>query len=258
MVSLDPPPPSPPNGLIAEWTLTQASVSGATVADTSGNGNAATVVNGPLTFGTMGANFNGNQYLDLSLSLPGAALTVSCWFNAASLTGVAGPKGTGNPRIVANSRTNSDFDGFQLLFSSGGASGFFDVGNGKAQAQAYWSQQLIKGTWYHYVGTYDGATVRAYLNGAQVAHTAFAGGAIAAGTGPDINVGRDPAYAGDYFVGSIADVRLYAQALSAAQIMSLYQAGSTAGNVWMGTVMGSYGPTTATFTPVSYAGTWTP
>jgi hypothetical protein len=54
-----PPPPPPQSGPTAEWTLTQASVSGTTGADASGNGNAATVVNGPLTFGAMGANFNG-------------------------------------------------------------------------------------------------------------------------------------------------------------------------------------------------------
>ena len=38
------PPPPPPSGPTAEWTLTQASVSGATVADASGNGNAGTVM----------------------------------------------------------------------------------------------------------------------------------------------------------------------------------------------------------------------
>jgi len=219
-----PPPPPPPSGPTAEWTLTQASVSGATVADASGNGNAATVVNGPLTFGAMGANFNGQQYVDSTLTVTSSALTVSVWFNATSLTAVAGSRGTGNPRLVANSRTNSDYGGFQLLFASGGASGFFDVGNGTAEGRASWSQQLVAGTWYHYVGVYNGATVIAYLNGVQVASTGFAGGAIAAGTGPDINIARDPSYAGDYFVGAIWDVRIYEQALSAAQVLALYQA----------------------------------
>jgi hypothetical protein len=204
--------------------LTPASVSGATVADASDNGNAATIVNGPLTFGTMGANFNGNQYVDSTLKVTSSALTVSVWFNATNLKSVAGSSGTGNPRLVANSRTNTDYSGFQLLFASGGASGFFDVGNGTAEGRASWSQQLVAGTWYHYVGVYNGATVIAYLNGVQVASTGFAGGAIAAGTGPDINIARDPSYAGDYFVGAIWDVRIYEQALSAAQVLALYQA----------------------------------
>jgi hypothetical protein len=220
MISLDsppPPPPPPPSGPTAEWTLTQASVSGTTVADASDNGNAATVVNGQLTFGVMGANFNGQQYVDSTLAVTSSALTVSVWFNAANLSNA-------NPRLVGNSHTDADAKGFQLTFNSGGASGFFDVGNGTVEGRASWSQQLVEGTWYHYVGIYDGATVSAYLNGVQVASTAFAGGAIAAGTGPDINVARNPAYAGDYFDGAIYDVRIYEQALSAAQVLALYQA----------------------------------
>jgi hypothetical protein len=212
-----PPPPPTPSGPTAEWTLTQASVSGATVADASGNGNAGTVMNGPLTFGAMGANFTGQQYVDSTLTVTSPALTVSVWFNAASLT-------NGDPRLVANSHTDTDAKGFQLMFTSGGASGYFDVGNGTAEGRASWSKQLVVGTWYHCVGVYDGATVKAYLNGVQVASAAFAGGAIAAGTGPDINIARNPSYAGDNFIGAISDVRIYKRGLSAAEVVALYQA----------------------------------
>ena len=210
----------------AEWTLTQASVSGATVADASGNGNAATVVNGPLTFGARGANFNGQQYVDSTLKVTSSAMTVSVWFNAANLSTTNPNLTPDNPRIVANSHTDGDAKGFQLMFNSGGASGYFDVGNGTAEGRASWSQQLVAGTWYQYVGVYDGAAVRAYLNGVQVASTAFAGGAIAAGAGPDINIARNPAYAGDYFNGAISDVQISTQALSAAQVLALYQVSS--------------------------------
>jgi large repetitive protein len=185
--------------------------------DASGNGNTGTVMNGPLTFGAMGANFNGQQYVDSTLTVTSSALTVSVWFNAANLSNA-------NPRLVANSHTDSDAKGFQLMFNGGGASGFFDVGNGTAEGRASWSQQLVAGTWYHYVGVYDGATVSAYLNGVQVASAAFAGGAIAAGTGPDINIACNPAYRGDYFIGAISDVRIYKRGLSAAEILALYQA----------------------------------
>jgi hypothetical protein len=181
-------------------------------------------VNDPLTFGAMGANLNGQQYVDSTLTVTSSALTVSVWFNATSLTGVAGASGGGNPRLVANSHTDVDAKGFQLMFNSGGASGFFDVGNGTAEGRASWSQQLAAGTWYHYVGVYNGATVSAYLNGVQVGTAAFAGGAIAAGTGPDINIARNPTYAGDYFIGAISDARIYNLALSAAEVLALYQA----------------------------------
>ena len=171
----------------------------------------------------MGANFNGQQYVDSTLTVTSSALSVSVWFNATSLTGVAGGGGGGSPRLVANSHTDADAKGFQLMFNGGGVSGFFDVGNGTAEGRASWPQQLVGGTWYYYVGVYDGATVSAYLNGVQVASAAFAGGAIAAGTGPAINVARNPTYAGDYFIGAISDVRIYNRALSAAEILALYQ-----------------------------------
>ena len=197
--------------------MTQASVSGATVTDASGNGNAGTVMNGPLAFGVMGANFTGQQYVSSTLTVTSSALTVSVWFNAASLSNA-------NPRLVANSHTDADAKGFQLMFNSGGASGFFDVGNGTSVGQAGWNQQLVAGTWYHYVGVYNGATVSAYLNGVQVASAAFAGGAIAAGTGPGINIARNPTYGSDFFDGAIYDVRIYERALSVAEILALYQA----------------------------------
>jgi hypothetical protein len=83
-------------------------------------------VNGPLTFGAMGANFNGQQYVDSTLKVTSSALTVSVWFNATSLTG--------SPRIVANSHTDGDFKGFQLALNDAG--GNFDVGNGTTSLRA--------------------------------------------------------------------------------------------------------------------------
>ena len=217
--------PPPPSGPTAEWTLTQASVSGATVADASGNGNAGTVINGPLTFGAMGANFNGtNQYLDNSTvnSTGWSAITVSAWFNATAFTGAPPSQ---YPSLVANSHPYADNAGFDLHLTNSGAGGaFFDVGNGTTFARANGTSTLTTGTWYFLVGTYDGATVTVYLNGSQVASTAFAGGAIAAGTGPHINVAQNPAFTGNYFPGAIYDVRIYNRALSSAEILALYQA----------------------------------
>lgn len=208
---------SPTIGLASEWLLTSASVSGTTVADASGNNNIGTILNGPLTFGTMGANFNGLQYINSALAVTSPALTVSVWFNAASLN-----PNSANPRLVANSHTDVDDIGFQLQFNAGGATGFFDVGTGTAEGRALWSKQLVTGTWYHYVGVYDGSTVKAYINGVQLVSTPFSGGAIAAAS--NISVGRNPAYDADYFNGAIYDVRIYQRALSASEITTLYQA----------------------------------
>jgi hypothetical protein len=146
-----------------------------------------------------------------------ASTPVSVWFNAANLSNAF-------PRLIANGHSDWDNTGFQLQFNQGGSDGWFGLGNGTANVLARWSQQLATGTWYHYVGVYDGATASVYLNGVQVGSIPFAGGAIAAGSGNMISVARNPTYDGDYFIGAISDVRMYKRALSAAEILALYQA----------------------------------
>jgi hypothetical protein len=51
-------------------------------------------------------------------------------------------------REMVNVHPDKISPGFQLMFNSGGASGFFDVGNGTVEGRASWSQQLIAGTWW--------------------------------------------------------------------------------------------------------------
>jgi len=213
-----------PSGPLAEWILCSTCISGTTVADFSPLRNQpATVVGGPLTFGVMGANFNGtSQNLDNSTlsTTSWTAITVCAWFNATTIAGA-------NPRLVANSFTNSDNAGFQLMFinSGSGGGGFFDVGNGSAEGRAQWGNQLVANQWYYYCGTYDNANVRAYLNGSQIASAAFSG-ALAVGTGPDIIVGRGT-YGYDWFSGALFDIRIYNRALPAAEITGLYNGNTT-------------------------------
>ena len=201
--------------------LAALGIGAAAIAPRVGPAPAASTAAAPL-----GANFNGQQYVDIPKpAITSSALTVSLWFRALALSDAAGS----NPRLIANSHTDLDAKGFQLQFNSGGGSGFFDVGNGTKSGSAAWSQQLVAGAWYHYAGVYDGNTVSAWLNGAQVASAPFAGGAIAAGTGPDINIARNPAYGYDWFTGAVADVRVYERALAAADIAALYQGTAPSG-----------------------------
>ncbi len=194
----------------------------------SGNGKTGSLISmstsSSPTAGKIGQalKFNGTDYVDVPITLSPSALTVSTWFNASSLSG----SGTGNPRLLANSHSDSDFKGFQLMFNSGGASGFFDIGNGSAECRATWTQQLVAGKWYLYTGVYTGTQAFAYLNGVLVATSvSCAGGAVAA-SGADLNIGRDPTYGPqDFFIGSLDDARVYSRALSVQEIQQLYQMG---------------------------------
>jgi hypothetical protein len=216
-----PPPPPPPTGIFGEWTLSSSDISGintgSSVTDVSGNGNNGFAYgNSAFTFAALGANFDGvSSYIALPYAITSGSLTVMAWFQPASFS-------VGSPRIVANSHTDEDDNGFQLVINNGGGSGFFDVGNGSTNGTASWTQQLNTGEYYHYAGVYNGSTVVAYINGVEVGSGTFAGGALS-NSGFDINIGRNPAYAGDYFEGAIYDARIYESALTATQILEIYQ-----------------------------------
>jgi len=72
-------------------------------------------------------------------------------------------------------------------------------------------------TWPHLAATYDGATMRLYVNGVQVSSRAQTG-AIVTSTNP-LQIGGDSIY-GQYFTGRIDEVRVYNRALNVAQIQS--------------------------------------
>ena len=88
---------------------------------------------------------------------------------------------------------------------------------GGTYADAFGTSALKANTWSFLTETYDGSTVRLYVNGAQVASTAHTG-TIATSTNP-LQIGGDSIY-GQFFAGLIDNVRVYNTALSAAQIQA--------------------------------------
>ena len=74
---------------------------------------------------------------------------------------------------------------------------------------------LAVGTWTHLAATFDGSTLRIYVNGTQASQLAVSG-SIATSTGV-LRIGGNSVW-GEYFSGLIDEVRLYNRALSAAEI----------------------------------------
>ena len=87
---------------------------------------------------------------------------------------------------------------------------------GGSYANAYGTTALTANTWTYLTETYDGATLRLYVNGTQVATTAT--GTIASSTNP-LQIGGDSLY-GQYFAGVIDDIRIYNTALTATPIQT--------------------------------------
>jgi hypothetical protein len=74
---------------------------------------------------------------------------------------------------------------------------------------------LPANTWSHLAMTWDGLTIRVYVNGAQVASGALAG--LAVPSASPLRIGGNSVW-GEWFAGLIDEVRVYNRALTAAEI----------------------------------------
>lgn len=204
--------PPPTTGLVAAYAFNEGS--GTTVTDASGNGNNGTISN--ATWSTSGKfgkalSFNGTNALvtikdATSLHLT-SGMTIEAWVNPSSITGAWRDviyKGDDNYAIEATS-TNS-----------GAVPGAVATINGSDLA-AYGTAALAANSWSHLALSFDGSTMRFYVNGTQVSSVAMSG--TLATSSNALQIGGDSIY-GQFFAGLIDEVRIYNTALSAAQIQS--------------------------------------
>jgi hypothetical protein len=208
----------------AWWKLADAPGSAA-AADSAG-AHAGTPAN--VTFGTRGpaimapaetaATFDGaTSKIDTTYNPSGGAtVTVEAWVN------LAGRAQSGNPRIVANSHTDVDHDGFQLMLT-GGTTPQAHFGNGTTARAVTAPAAVPASGWTYLAATWDGATVSLYVNGAP-AGTGTLTGTLAAGTA-STGIGYNPAYSGDFLTGTIAQVTVDTGAvLTPGRVAAHYQA----------------------------------
>jgi PKD repeat protein len=144
---------------------------------------------------------------------PTSQLSIAAWVNADVWTGR-------NPRIVQKGLTDNQY----RLLAEFGNLRFGIAGLGTAVAAL-----PTAGARHFVVGTYDGTALRLYVDNVLVASQA-ASGPIPTSSDP-LTIGHKPGsvHPNDWFDGVIDDVSLHATALSAAQITSLWQAGTTGG-----------------------------
>ena len=203
--------PAAPSGLVAAYSFDQGS--GTTVTDTSGNGNNGTI--STATWSTSGQygdalSFNGTNAL---VTIPNSAslqlssgMTLEAWVNPSKIDATWRDviyKANDNFYLEATSTNASTPDAGLIA--------------GGSYADAFGTAALPANTWSFLTETYDGSTLRLYVNGTQVASTAHTG-AIATSTNP-LQIGGDSLY-GQYFTGLIDNVRIYNTALNAAQIQT--------------------------------------
>jgi RHS repeat-associated protein len=225
------------------WRLDDPSGSTA-VGDVSGMGNAGTI-SGGVTLGVAGSLANDNDtaaafdgtsgYVNVpdNSALFSTVLSVEAWVKANAW--VAG--GT-----IINRRTSGNVGGYIIEpANTSGQINFYVYAGGAWRAAT--SAALTVGVWHHLVGTYDGATVRIYVDGVLSASTAYAG-SINNPASPFVWIGRN-AVNSTYFNGSIDEVAIYGTTLSAARVAAHYAAGSAAQRVL--TVQDARGTTASSF-----------
>ncbi|HEY3181756.1 MAG TPA: LamG-like jellyroll fold domain-containing protein, partial [Gaiellaceae bacterium] len=191
--------------------------SGTTLADLSGNGNNGTITGASWTSGKNGGalSFNGSSsYVTVpdaaSLDLT-TAMTVEAWIFAT---------GSSFGTIVAKERTGG---GFPYGLEQGGSDSDSYVNTGTQYRSGI--STLTLSTWTHLAGTYDGSTVRFYVNGILAGSTTASG--TLNQTSDPLRIGADLTW-GEYFQGKIDDVRVYNRALSTSEIQSDMAAAVTA------------------------------
>jgi type II secretory pathway pseudopilin PulG len=193
------------------------------VVDSSGTGNNGAVSGGVIYNQTGKFNnalqFNGtNGYISVPNSPtlnPTSAITVSAWVK----WNITPTSGNGWATIV---NKNSDSQ-YRLQHNSNNTRfEFAIVTSGVGGVGRYITSTTVPqiGRWYYLVGTYDGTTVRLYVNGVQESTVGLTG-TINTSTAP-LYISNHP---GRFFNGLIDEVSIYNRALSASEINDNYLRG---------------------------------
>ncbi len=179
--------------------------------------NHGTQLNG-LTFaaGKSGNAFNLDG-VDDSISiadnavLKPAAITAEAWVYPSAAQ-------SANATVLMKTTAAAMTDGYGLGYLNATQFGFW-VNSTAAASRVVTGSALSTGAWHHVVGTYDGATIRLYIDGAQVGTGTVYSTAITHSTSPLV-IGRAPG--GNTWLGKLDEVALYNRALTAAEVTTRY------------------------------------
>lgn len=218
------------NGLVAYYPF------GGNATDQSGNGNHGTIYGASLCADRFGRSnsaysFNGiNNYIALpaSSALNPPQFTASAWVNLSQYYPRNGQQGA-----LILSAYNGNLGGYFLFVDSDGKPDL-RLHSSNYSADAHSDTAIATSTWNHVVGTYDGDTWKIFVNGqlhgSQTLNISFN---YWSGVSPTI--GSASWYSGDYLSGAVDDVRIYNRALSASEVILLYNTENGSSGPWITT-----------------------
>lgn len=144
-----------------------------------------------------------NDYADCgnhtTLNIAGTSITLEAWVYSTSFT-----TNVWQGNVINKSGINDL--GYMLRVGNNGQVNF-NIGNGSWNEINSPTGTVALNTWHHIAGTYDGTTMRLYVDGTQVATGALTGNIGAASN--NLFLGEDPQFTGRYFPGRIDEVRIW-------------------------------------------------
>ncbi len=216
-------------GLVGYWSFDEGTSTKAH--DGSGSGNTGTLTNmaTPAT-ATSGWTINGKRGNALNfdgtndyMTVPDTTLldltnnfTLSTWIKPTNVTG--------NKGIISKYNTADGAYQFGLL----GNQVFCQFTTGSTWPEYSTSGGTItSGVWSHIACTYDNNTLTIYINGTAVSST-VPGAKTIRNASANLILGNDSTLSSSiFFSGPMDETRIYSRALSAAQVLALYQSGSS-------------------------------
>ncbi len=192
--------------------------------DSSGNSNDGTAVGGASSttigkFGNAGTFDGTNDYVTMTSSSslnPTTGITMSAWVKRNS---------TGTRQIFlgkGDALSNATTQYWLELNASNQIYAY--VSNGTTSTASTFTDLTITDTttWHNIIATWDGTSVKAYLDGKQssITDTAVTGSLNTSST--NFSIGRVGTLNSFYFNGSIDETRIYNRALSPAEVSQIY------------------------------------
>jgi hypothetical protein len=207
--------PEPAGQLVAAYSFDAGS--GPSVADLSGLGNTGSIANATwAAAGHSGSalSFNGtNAWVTVadapSLDLRGA-MTVEAWVKPTRV-------GAWATAVIKEAAPDELSYGLYASSDSGQASAHVQVDPTTPDTYVRGAPSLPANVWTHIAATYDGATVRVYVNGALQGSTPMSGPIQTSGGA--LRIGGNAVWS-EWFAGLIDDVRVYSRALSDAEVQA--------------------------------------
>lgn len=252
------------DGLVGLWHLDEGM--GTTTADSTKNGNDATLVDNPVWVNSTAPvvlnqvagealNFAGNgDYVsvDDSPELDSFPLTVTAWVKTTRNS----PSGDG----IVTKYVDASYNGYAMFLANGHVRGWYF----KDATDYVWDQNLgldggfiADGSWHHLAMTVDGSGGRIYVDGSQTAYMAWHNMAGAASTMTPLEIGRYWNYPNTW-QGTIDEVSVWNTALSAAQVAAYEHvplSGTETGLIGLWHLNDGTGPTATDSTQRGHDGT---